>query len=181
MSRSFYSREEFHLQAGDAPRIDPLVINFDAPASQLTTRKLSFDLDADGSTDQISFVGPGSGFLALDLNKDGIINDGKELFGPQSGNGFTELAQYDSDGNNWIDENDPIWDDLRIWTKDTNGQDSIFAVGQKGVGAIYLGNVSTEFALKDAQNQQHGQLRSTGLMLKEDGTPATVQQVDLVG
>lgn len=181
MSREFYSRSEFHLRAGDAAKIDPLVINFDAPAASLTTNKFSFDLDADGNNDNISFVNPGSGFLTLDLNGDGVVNDGKELFGPQSGDGFADLAKYDSDGNNWIDEADPIWDKLRIWTKDAAGNDVLFALGQKGVGAIYLGNISTEFAMKDAANQEQGQLRSSSVFLRENGTAGSIQQIDLVG
>lgn len=181
MSREFYSRSEFHLRAGDAAKIDPLVINFDAPAAALTTNKFSFDLDADGSKDNISFVNAGSGFLTLDLNGDGVVNDGKELFGPQSGDGFAELAQYDTDGNNWIDEADPIWDKLRIWTKDAAGNDVLFALGQKGVGAIYLGNISTAFAMKDAANQEHGQLKSSSVFLRENGTAGSIQQIDLVG
>ena len=41
---------------------------------------------------------------ALDINEDGKINDGKELFGTASGNGFGDLAAYDQDNNGWIDE-----------------------------------------------------------------------------
>jgi hypothetical protein len=46
--------------------------------------------------------------------KDGRVNDGRELFGPITGDGFAELAAYDDDGNNWIDENDGIYDNLSI-------------------------------------------------------------------
>jgi hypothetical protein len=46
--------------------------------------------------------------------KDGRVNDGRELFGPRTGDGFAELAAYDDDGNNWIDENDGIHDNLSI-------------------------------------------------------------------
>jgi len=178
MTRQFMSEQSISIAAGDALK-DPLVINFDAPAAKLTTTKYSFDLDSDGAADQISFTGPGSGFLALDTNGDGKINNGRELFGPESGNGFSDLAAYDSDGNNWIDENDAIYEKLRIWTKDDQGNDQLLALGQKGVGAIYLGNVSTEFAMKDSTNQQLGQLRSTGVFLRENGTVGTMQQVDL--
>lgn len=179
MSRQFMEQQHISVKAGDA-LIDPLVINFDAPAAQLTNTKFGFDIDSDGDADQVSFVGPGSGFLALDLNGDGAINNGKELFGPNTGNGFTELAQYDSDGNNWIDENDAIYDKLRIWTKDANGNDQLFALGQKGIGAIYLGNVSTEFAHKSlSDNSLQGQLRSTGVFLRENGSVGLVQQIDL--
>lgn len=178
MTRQFMSQQNISIKAGDALK-DPLVINFNAPAAQLTANKFQFDLDSDGKEDQISFVGPGSGYLALDRNNDGKINDGHELFGPDSGNGFDDLAQYDSDGNHWIDENDPIFNKLRIWTKDANGQDQLLALGEVGVGAIYLGNVSTEFALKDNQNNLQGQLRQSGFFLKEDGQAGTVQQIDL--
>lgn len=178
MTRQFSSEQSIDVKAGDA-LIDPLIINFDAPAAKLTQTKFSFDLDADGITDQVSFASPGSGFLAIDLNNDGQINNGKELFGPNTGNGFSELSQYDSDNNGWIDENDAVYDKLRIWTKDAAGNDQLFALGQKGIGAIYLGNLTTDFSIKDSQNTQQGQLRSTGLFLRENGSAGTVQQVDL--
>ncbi|MCX7780199.1 MAG: hypothetical protein N2491_04665 [Negativicutes bacterium] len=179
MTRQFMAEQHISIKAGDA-LLDPLVINFDAPAARLTAAKYSFDIDADGDAEQVSFAAPGSGFLALDLNGDGIINNGKELFGPNTGNGFAELAQYDADGNNWIDENDAIYDRLRIWTKDANGNDQLFAIGQKGIGAIYLGNVSTEFSHKSLQdNSLQGQLRRTGVFLRENGTTGIMQQVDL--
>jgi hypothetical protein len=179
MSRTFMERNEIHVRAGDAKLVDPLVVNFGGSAAQLTRTHFEFDLDSDGSDDQVSFVTSGSGLLALDKNGDGAINNGSELFGPNSGNGFSELAQHDSDGNGWIDEADPIFDRLRIWTKDANGQDRLFALGEKGVGALYLGNVSTPFSIKDQSNQLLGQVQGSGVFLKEDGGVGTLQQVDL--
>ena len=131
MSREFASRTDISLRAGDAVKVDPLVINFGGGVPNLTDKKFSFDLDNDGSSEQISFVTQGSGFLALDLNNDGTINNGSELFGPQSGNGFSELAEYDGDGNGWIDENDDIYDKLRIWTKDETATTSFWLLARK--------------------------------------------------
>lgn len=180
LSREFMSQSDSSFRAGDAAKqVDPLVINYDAPTASVSDQKYQFDIDANGTMDQISFVGPGSGFLALDLNNDGVINDGKELFGPQSGNGFSDLANYDTDKNNWIDENDAIYDKLQIWSKDADGKDTLVALGQKGIGAIYLGNVSTSFALKDANNQSNAQLQRTGIYLNEDGSAGTIQHIDL--
>lgn len=179
MSREFMTREELHVRAGDALK-DPLVINFDGTAAELTQTKFAFDIDADGREDQISFVKSGSGLLALDRNGDGMVNDGSELFGPATANGFAELASHDEDKNGWIDENDFIYDRLRIWTKDAAGEDHLFALGEKDVGAIYLGNVRTEFALKDSQNELLGQVRSSGVYLHESGSVGTIQQLDFV-
>ncbi len=179
MSREFMSREEVHIRAGDA-LTDPLVVNFAGTAAELTQTKFSFDIDVDGREDQISFVEPGSGLLAIDNNGDGQVNDGSELFGPATGNGFAELSAYDEDQNGWIDENDLVYDRLRIWTKDAGGEDHLFALGEKDVGAIYLGNVSTPFALKDAQNELQGQVSSSGVYLHENGAAGTIQQLDFV-
>lgn len=179
MSRQFYSEKNISIRAGDAVKIDPLVINFNGTVPQLTDEKFSFDIDSDGKSDQISFASSGSGFLALDLNSDGIINNGGELFGPKTGDGFFELAAYDNDRNNWIDENDEIYDKLRIWTKDEQGNDVLFALGQKGIGAIFLGNVSTLFDLKNQENTLNGSIDQTGIYLKEDGTTGTIQHIDL--
>jgi len=178
MSRQFLSEQSVDIKAGDALQ-DPLVINFDGGAAQLTTNKFHFDIDSDGTQEDISFVKSNSGFLALDLNHDGLVNNGNELFGPNSGNGFADLAKYDLDGNQWIDENDPIYENLRIWTKDADGNDQLFALGEKGIGAIYLGNAKTEFSIKNDTNQLQGQIRQTGIFLKEDGKVGTIQQVDL--
>ncbi|MET0050484.1 MAG: hypothetical protein ABW095_05310 [Candidatus Thiodiazotropha sp.] len=180
MSREFFSETSVQLRAGDAVMKDPLVVNFNATAAQLTERNFSFDIDADGHQDQIAFVRQGGGLLALDRNSDGAINDGSELFGALSGNGFAELSAHDEDSNGWIDEADAIYNRLRIWTKDADGQDSLIALGQAGIGAIYLGSVDTPFLLKDAANDTLGQVRQTGVFLSEDGMAGTVQQVDLV-
>jgi len=178
MSRQFLSNQSLSIRAG-AAMTDPLVINLSGVPGDLTEQKYSFDIDSDGDADQISFAGQGNGFLALDRNGDGTINDGGELFGTQSGSGFKDLAEFDTDGNQWIDENDAVFDKLRIWMKDETGRDQLVALGQAGVGAIYLGNVSTEFAVKDAANSQQGQVRSSGVFLRENGGAGVIQQIDL--
>ncbi len=179
MSRSFMQEQNISIRAGDAQKIDPLVINFSGTAAELTDTKFAFDLDTDGTADQISFVRPGSGFLAFDRNNDGLINNGRELFGPETGNGFLELSAHDEDSNGWIDENDSVFDKLRIWTRDADGNNTLFALGEKGIGAIYLGNIDTLFAVKNESNESLGQVSRTGLFIKEEGTAGTVQQVDL--
>ncbi|MDE6686673.1 MAG: hypothetical protein K2K17_05105, partial [Lachnospiraceae bacterium] len=129
MSRRF---EEYYYKQNDiyaytpsqsSNLVDPLVINLDSNIANVSDQKFMFDIDADGILDSISQLNSGSGYLALDKNGDGIINDGSELFGTKSGNGFADLAAYDDDGNGWIDENDAIWSKLLIWTKDEHGKD----------------------------------------------------------
>lgn len=179
MSRDFAAETQIHIRAGDAKFVDPLVINFDGTGAELTPGRFSFDLNMDGNEEKISFVEGNRGLLVLDLNHDGEVNDGGELFGPQTGDGFSELARYDQDGNNWIDENDEVYDQLGIWTKAFDGTDQLTSLREKGVGAIYLANVNTLFSLKDEQNQLQGQVVKTGVYLKEEGAAGTVQQINL--
>ena len=180
LSRSFTCAYEKQFGLGSLPDFrDPLVINFDAASCDVTDQVFSFDLDADGHKELMHQLAPGSGFLALDRNKDGQINDGSELFGTASGNGVYDLAQYDQDHNGWIDEADEIFRDLMIYTRDRNGEDKLIGLGAAGVGAIYLGSAAGDFALNDlAANDPYAVIRSHGMFLFEDGRMGTVQQVD---
>lgn len=178
MSRSFSSSTNISFKAGDA-LLDPLVINLGTTPASLSARKISFDINIDGNKEDISLPNSGSGFLVLDKNNSGSVDDGSELFGPQSGNGFAELSQYDWDKNGWIDENDPIYDNLQIWQHDDSGNPSLIALGQAGVGAIFLGSTQTDFKYADNQNNTQGMLRQTGIYLHENGTAGTIQHVDL--
>ncbi|NLH47203.1 MAG: hypothetical protein GX444_01225 [Myxococcales bacterium] len=169
---------DIFLRAGDA-LTDPLVINYGGTAAELTDQKYDFDLDADGTSEKVSFVKSGSGFLVLDRNGDGQATDGTELFGPTTGDGFKELATFDEDANGWIDEGDSVFGDLRVWSKNAAGQDQYDTLAGKNVGAIYLQKAGTQIGLYDSQNDKEGQVRSTGVYLTEDGQAQTIQQVDL--
>jgi hypothetical protein len=182
MSREFYEERRESLRLGDAARkIDPLIVNFDGKAAELDPdTRFEFDLDSDGRSEQLAALKPGSGFLALDKNGDGTVNDGRELFGPDTGNGFAELAGYDEDGNGFIDEGDSVYDKLRIWLRNAAGGQQLVALGQVGIGAIYLGELATPFQFKGEDNHSLGELASTGLFFREDGSAGTIQQIDYV-
>ncbi len=169
MQRSFYSK----TMTKETMMIDPLVINFKGNLPELSDATFSFDIDCDGASDQISCLTKNSGFLALDKNNNGQIDNGSELFGTQSGNGFKDLSQYDTDANGWIDENDPIFDGLRIWSNH-----ELIGLGEVGIGAIYLGAQSSPFTFKNDANKSLGSLRQSGIFLFESGEVGTISQID---
>ena len=180
MSRRFREETKIENITEIVDLTDPLVINLDGNIAGLSDQKFMFDIDADGEEESISYLQGGSGYLALDKNGDGVINDGSELFGTKSGDGFADLAEYDADGNGWIDENDPIFDKLLIWAKDENGKDELYTLKEAGVGAIGLQRAATDFSLNSQKdNTQNGQIRSTGIFLYENGNAGTMQQLDL--
>ncbi len=181
MQRSFTLESSTSLSFGaPAPvKTDPLVINFNGTAAQLQNQRFSFDLQGNGQSQNVPLLGGGSGYLALDLNGNGKIDSGKELFGTTSGNGFADLASLDSDGNGWIDESDAAFNKLRVWTPDANGGGSLATLQEKRVGALYLGHQATPFELKDTANQSLGAVRASGVYLSENGSVGTLQQIDL--
>lgn len=181
MSRTLSENHSFQIRLGAALK-DPLVINFTGQAAELTADTLEFDLDMDGKQDTIHRLDNSSGYIALDRNNSETIDDGSELFGATSGNGFKELAAYDDDNNGFIDENDAIWDQLRIWVQHNDGSSSLFTLAEKGVGALYLGYTQTDWELSAGQHSDEmaGKIRATGLFLTEEGDTGTLQQVDLV-
>ncbi|HRF13121.1 MAG: hypothetical protein AW09_001076 [Candidatus Accumulibacter phosphatis] len=181
MSRSYHEESDVSLRLGDATRQkkDPLVLNFAGTAAQLGDQRFKFDLDADGTAESINRLASGSGFLTLDRNHDGRINNGGELFGTRSGDGFADLTALDGDGNGWIDENDAAFAQLGVWTPDANGGGKVQSLKEANVGALSLARVATPYDLRDGSNQTLGQIRSSGVFLQESGGVGSIQQVDL--
>ena len=112
----------------------PLVLDLDGNGIIDTTNAWSepvfFDIDADGLLEATGWPSPytGEGLLAIDLDHNGLIDSGRELFGDSTilptgetaSDGFEALASYDEPemgGNRdgLIDHSDLVWHHLRIW------------------------------------------------------------------
>ncbi|MCI8736112.1 MAG: hypothetical protein HFI11_03885 [Lachnospiraceae bacterium] len=172
-----YYKESFDIQKA-VNLCDPLVINLDSSPATVSDQTFYFDLDGDGVEEDIHKLNSGSGYLALDKNNDGKINDGNELFGTASGDGFADLAKYDEDGNGWIDENDAIWNHLKIWVQTEQGP-QLYSLADKGVGAICLNRMPTYYTQYDKDGEVSAVVRSTGMFLYENGAAGSMQHLDL--
>ncbi len=179
LEREYQQELDLSIQITAGELIDPLVINLENEPLQLTDDKFAFDLDVDGEQESISFVAGNSGFLAFDKNGNGQVDDGSELFGALTGDGYAELAKYDQDNNNFIDAGDDIYQHLSLWQKDASGNDSLTSVKDLGIGAFYLGNTQTPFELKDDNNQLQGAVRASSVFIKESGEVGLSHQIDL--
>lgn len=165
--------------AGAIAMCDPLVINLNQTVADFGDQHFFFDIDCDGVEDELSNLKEGNGFLALDKNNDGIINDGSELFGAKSGNGFADLSAYDEDKNGWIDENDAIWSKLKIWCINSKGEPELYGLSEKGLGAICLANVGTDMNLRGQDGALQGAVRRSGIFLYENGNVGMIQHMDM--
>jgi hypothetical protein len=115
----------------------------------------TFDLNATGQASQVGWVSASDGLLVRDLNNDGAINDGKELFGTSTvlsdgttaADGFLALAELDSNQDGKIDSSDSAFTSLGVWV-DSNGDGKSGAAELKsladaGVASISLDTKST--------------------------------------
>ncbi len=180
MSRTFVQTVDSLSDDTDYILTDPLVLKLDDAPDTIDPQTWVFDLDGDGVREEISSLSAGSAFLALDLDENGRIDDGTELFGTRSGNGFLDLSAYDEDGNGWIDENDSVYSRLRLFRPGLAGQAQLMNLKEGDIGAICLAAAATPFSYRDeATNALQAVVKQTGLYLHEStGAAGIVQQID---
>lgn len=176
-SRTYEYSENIQIQ--ERPMTDPLVINFGSATAQLTDTLFEFDMNGDGKSGMFATLGSGSGYLVFDRNGNGKVDDGSELFGPQSGSGFSELAKYDDDGNLWIDANDEIYNSLSVWVQTADGSQELRSLEEVGVKALYVGSINDSFTLANGQGIPLGQITASGIYLTTDGEVRTLEEVNL--
>jgi T1SS-143 domain-containing protein len=102
--------------------IDPIILDLDHNGIALTTLEhgVSFDINADGHQDKIAWTAGTDGILAYDVDGNGKIDNGSEIFSPHfaGGNyvdGLQALATLDSNHDGKIDANDEAFSKLTIW------------------------------------------------------------------
>jgi len=114
---------------------------------------VKFDLDGNGRAERTGWMAGyrDVGLLALDLNNNGQIDDGSELFGEgtvinstgkKGKDGYTALAQYDSNRDGVIDRNDKVFSKLVVWfDRNHDGKtnsDELVSLSSTGVTKVGL-------------------------------------------
>jgi Ca2+-binding RTX toxin-like protein len=171
---------------------DPLILDLDGDGFDLTYKTSispSFDLDADFYAEKSAWVLPDDGFLVRDINGDGKINDGLEMFAAH-GNGFDALATLDGnsdgvidadddgladfDGDGDIDAND-TFTDLKIWV-DANMNGHTDAGELKSLADYDIVQLSLT-RTPDGSQIAGNTLVETAGFLRSDGTSGTYGEV----
>lgn len=171
MIRGIQGENDAYEDAGEAqPPRDPLIIDFKASGIDLCSLAdgVNFDLDNNGYAEKTAWIGTEDGFLALDRNGNGIIDNGGELFGDRvdigagriSSSGFEALSVLDDNDDARIDEQDASYAKLLIWVDSNhNGYseaDELHSLSDYEIKEIQLNH--TEGSVVD---------ESTGTMMAE--------------
>ncbi len=169
----FHARiEQIRVEIIGVPRQDPLILDLDGNGIDITSLEDGriFDINGDGTQDRTAWIIGNDALLALDRNRDGIINDGTELFGDQNGakDGFAELARYDGNGDGRIDSNDEVFSSLVMLRADG----STTNLADAGITAIDL-----TFITPLDQKLVGGVLAASAGFERDDGSTGTVGEV----
>lgn len=164
--------------------IDPIVIDLDSPGIELSPLGIAgeagasavhFDYDGDGFAERTGWVGPNDGMLALDLNSNGTIDNGSELFGAPTRDGYEVLETYDSYRDGVIDSKDAIFAHLKIWRDlDSDGvtdAGELKTLAEMGISSISL-------TRQDVAGTNAGHDRGfQGSFTRTDGTTGSAETI----
>jgi hypothetical protein len=158
-------------------------LNGDGIQTTTAQNGVSFDINNDGKADQTAWVARGDGLLVRDINKDGAINNGSELFGSATslGNGKTAADGYvamralDTNKDGVLDANDAAFGELMVWTDlDGNGitgANELTNLSDLGINSISLN------ATKSTQNNNGNLIGLMGSYTTTDGKTHTMGDV----
>ncbi|MDZ7602549.1 MAG: VCBS domain-containing protein, partial [Hoeflea sp.] len=160
---------------------DPIILDLDGNGFTFGAPVL-FDINGDGAKDRVAWNTSGDGMLAFDLNGDGVINDGTELFTPWFNGGAFDsgaqaLASLDTNGDGVIDMNDAAFANLLIWN-DVNA-DGVSDAGEltslaaNGIASI---SVSTTQTVGEIDGQT---VIGEGTFTRVDGSTGSFIEVEL--
>jgi hypothetical protein len=131
----------------------PLVLQFSFGAPVTLTRGLSSFAFTPGQPMHSDWPAAATPWLVRDLDGDGRISDGRELFGSdtllatgrRAAHGFEALAELDANGDGRVDADDPAFAALRLWA-DVDG-DRRAGVGELAtLAARGVTSLSVEFS-----------------------------------
>jgi len=124
---------------------DPLVLDLDGDGVELSTlggSTVHFDFAGDGFAELTGWISADDGILAIDDSNNGLVDNGLELFGSSTQDGFAVLEKLDTNDDGKIDFQDADFGKLRVWRDlNQNGvseSGELQSLSQAGISSISL-------------------------------------------
>ena len=165
----------------DVKVADPLVLDLAGDGVRTTGLGpgAAFDVTGDGRPKRTSFVKGDDALLSLDRNGNGIVDNGRELFGDQDGapNGFQALSRFDENRDGLIDEADSVYERLGVF-QDLNA-DGISQPGElRGLRPAGISAVSVRYEEVNRDLPGGDRVGQRSFFVRSDGSKG--QAVDLL-
>ncbi len=166
-------------------RCDPLVFDLDGDGIETVSSDAGIIFDHDGIKQSTGWIGADDGLLVLDINGNGIIDSGKELFGDNTDlanggkarNGFAALRDLDSNGDGIIDSNDAVYSQLKIW-QDANQDGIIQASEMKTLSGLDIASINLNDAEYVNQIQENNLISFTSEYTDSEGNAYSLCTLD---
>ena len=179
--------DRMRLLVGEAEhRVSPIALDLDG--NGINTLGIAsgvvFDHAGLGRSWRTGWLGPDDGLLAIDLNGNGRIDDGGELFGnftllpdgERAENGFAALAVHDENGDGYIDQSDSVWTLLQVW-RDAN-QDGVSQSDElHDLASIGIARIALDFRESEYVDQHGNEHRQIGWFEWADGRRAEATDI----
>jgi T1SS-143 domain-containing protein len=160
---------------------DPIILDLDKNGFAFSSigDGVTFDINADGKADQIAWT-KDDGILAYDVDGNGLIDNGSEIFTPdfnggKFASGVAALASLDTNGDGVIDANDDAFSKLKIWVDANNN-----GISDEGELSSLFDNGVTSISLTtdNTGGQEDGQtVFSKGTFTFADGSTGDFMEV----
>ena len=134
---------------------------------------VQFDLLNTGSQVNTGWLSGEDAFLATDDNGNGIIDDRSELFGGAVGEGFAELATFDSNGDAQVNALDDRFSELLVW-QDANENGLTDAGELISLESAGIASISTEYTDVFSTDAQGNILGEFSTATRTDGSALEV-------
>jgi len=175
--RTSYSK----IEMSAAALKDPLIVQFGSQGLGDIKGQKDFAINQDDTLDNLPIFSGDVGYLVYDKNNNQQADNGSELFGPKTGQGFAELALLDSNKNGFIDAEDQQFEQLFLWQPSDEDEQTAQWISLKDakIQAISLSAINTPFDFYDQHGQIQAQLRQSSFAISDDGYGRGVHQVDV--
>jgi len=155
---------------------DPLLVQFGQQGLGEISGQVSFDINQDDKTDKLPTFSGDVGYLVYDKNSNNQADNGSELFGPATGNGFSELAQLDDNNNGFLDREDSAYQQLYLWQPEKN---TWLSLAEAEIEAISTVAIATPYTFYNEKDEVQAQLRYSSFAIGESGRGFGVHHVDV--
>jgi len=170
-----------HLEMSASALKDPLIIQFSQQGLGQIIDTQGFDINSDNKLDTLPVFSGDVGYLVYDKNQNNKADNGGELFGPKSGDGFADLALLDSNNNGFIDSDDDAFEEIYIWQPEADDlAEQWLSLAEANIQAISTSAIATPFSFYNDNNEVSAQLRQSSFALSDAGIGYGVHQVDVV-